>query len=128
MSNKDEIDRIRRRRDRQLRARDPKKKQREHERRVSKKFKKKKVTVLDVLRDIPGKWWGLIIGGILGFTVALILDQVLKIKPIPQIDAFWVEYIWYTLILFGVAVGWVIGVVLDWQEEDHDKMVVRGRK
>jgi hypothetical protein len=58
----------------------------------------------------------------------MVLDRVLKIRPLPQIDAFWVEYIWYTLVLFGVAIGRLVGAALDWQAEDHDKMVVRGRK
>ena len=128
MSNKDEIERIRRLTERQLRARDPRNKQRKHDRLVSKKFQKKNDTLLDVLQEIPVTWWGMILGGLLGFMIALVLDKVLKVRPIPQLDAFWVEYIWYMLIFFGIAIGRLLGSVLDWQDEDHDKMVVRGRK
>ena len=128
MSNKDEMERIRRRHEQQLRARDPRKKQREHDRLVSKKFQKKNDTLGDVLQGIPVTWWGMILGGLLGFMAALVLGQVLKIRPIPQIDAFWAEYIWYTLIFFGVALGRLLGAALDWEKEDHDKMVIRGRR
>lgn len=128
MSNQNDIERIRRLRERQLQARDPKKKQREHERRVSHKFEQKNDTLFEMLRQIPITWWGTILGGMLGFVIALVFDQVLKIRPIPQIDAFWTEYLWYMLVFVGIAVGRLLGAVLDWQGEDHDKLVVRGRK
>ena len=128
MSNQREIERIKRLLERQLRARSPKKAARAQPPGEKKKFEKKKLSLVEILQDIPVTWWGMILGGVLGFLIALVLAQVLKVRPIPQIDAFWTEYLWYTLIFFGIAIGRMLGAALDWQAEDHARLVVRGPK
>jgi hypothetical protein len=91
MSNQqDEIERIRRIRERQLRARDPTAAQQKFQRQYAARYQKPKISIGDVLADIPAKWWGMILGGLLGFLIALVLDKVLHVKLV-NIDAFWVE-------------------------------------
>ena len=123
----DEVERIRRIRERQLRARDPLKGQRKRDRITRSKFKKKNDTLGDMLREIPAKWWGMIIGGLVGFVIAFVLERILNVKLL-KIEAFWVEYLWYTLIFFGIAIGRGLAAAMDWAAEDHDKLVTRGRR
>ncbi|MBN1936207.1 MAG: hypothetical protein JW934_16180 [Anaerolineae bacterium] len=126
MSNKDELERLRRLRERQIASRNPHKKLLKHDEKVRGKFAKKSESWKEILAVIPTTWWGMIIGGIVGFILALVFHLVLKVKPL-KLEAFWVEYLWYTLILLGVAIGRMLGAALDWQD-DHEKTVVRGRR
>lgn len=126
MSNRDELERLRRLRERQIAARNPHKKQLKHDQKVRGKFAKKNESLKDILAVISPTWWGTIIGGIVGFVLATVFHLVLRIKPL-KLDAFWVEYLWYTLVLFGVVIGRILGAALDWQDE-HEKTVVRGRR
>ncbi len=87
MSDQDKIERDRRIRDQQLRRRDPKARDRRTLQRISASYrrKRKQITLQDVLKDIPGKWWGMILGGIIGTIGALVLGA--------QIEASWEEYL-----------------------------------
>lgn len=125
MSNQnDDLERIRRIRDRQLTARDPLAAQRKSQRLAATRHKRTKVSFREVMREIPGKWRGMIIGGFAGFLLALALDRVLHLR-LPQIGTFWASYIWYSLVAFGVILGRVLAVAMDWSEEDYDKLVRR---
>ena len=121
---RDEIERILRIRERQLRARDPLAREKKEQQLAAARYKKQKITVQDVLSNIPAKWWGMIIGGLVGFILALVLDQVLHVKLV-KIDAFWVEYMWYSLVFFGVVMGRGLAMAVDWSEDDYDKLVMR---
>ena len=123
-SQNDDLERIQRIRERQLRARDPLAAQRKSQRLAATRYTRTKVTFREVMREIPGKWRGMIIGGFVGFILALILDRVLHIR-LPKFDAFWASYVWYSLIVFGVIVGRVLAMAMDWSEEDYDKLVQR---
>jgi hypothetical protein len=120
----DDLERIRRIRDRQLRARDPLAAQRKSQRLAATRYTRPKVSFRDVMRDIPGKWRGMIIGGFIGFLLALVLDRVLHLR-FPKISTFWASYVWYSLIAFGVILGRVLAMAMDWSEEDYDKLVRR---
>ncbi len=120
----DDLERIQRIRDRQLRARDPLAAQRKSQRLAASRYTPTKVSVREVMREIPGKWRGMIIGGFFGLLLALVMDRVLHLK-LPRIDAFWANYVWYSLVLFGVIVGRVLAMAMDWSEEDYDKLVRR---
>ena len=125
MSNRnDDLERIRRIRDRQLQARDPLAAQRKSQRLAATRYVRPKVGFREVMREIPGRWRGMIIGGFAGLFLALVLDRVLRLK-VPQIGAFWSTYIWYSLVIFGVIVGRVLAMAMDWSEEDYDKLVLR---
>lgn len=123
MSDHDEIERIRRIRDRQLAARDPRAEVRRVQKKMASRYTKKRITLLDVLENIPAKWWGMIIGALVGFALALVLDKVLHVR-IPNAEGFWVEYMWYTLVFFGIAMGRGLAMAMDWSDEDYDKMVL----
>ena len=118
MSNrKDEIERIQRIRDQQIRARDPRAHDRKRQQKVSARRSEKKFSFQDLLRSIPTKWWGMIIGGIIGLVFAIVLNKVV------ETEASWMEYVWYVIVLFGVAIGRGVGAAMDWSEEDHKKLV-----
>ena len=118
MSDQNEIERIERIRERQLRARDPKAYDKKIMRHVSAGYRKKsQLTFRDVLRDIPGKWWGMLCGGIFGLVVAVLVNVAL--------EASWAKYLGYLIVFACVVIGRLLGTVLDWREEDHTKLVGR---
>jgi hypothetical protein len=117
MSNRDEIERIKRIRDRQIRARDPRAQQREIQQKISARRREETFSLQDVLRNIPAKWWGMIIGGIIGLVVAVVLSKVI------ETEASWMEYVWYIVVLAGIVLGRGVGASVDWSEEDHEKLV-----
>jgi ABC-type phosphate/phosphonate transport system permease subunit len=118
MSNRnDEIERIQRIRDQQIRARDPRARDRKRHQRISARYKEETFSFQDLLRSIPTKWWGMLIGGIIGLVFAIVLNKVI------ETEASWMEYVWYVLVLFGVALGRGVGAAADWSEEDHKKLV-----
>jgi hypothetical protein len=123
-SERDEIERIRRIRERQLRARDPLAREREWQQNIARRQQKGKITFWDVLANIPAKWWGMILGALVGFVLALVLDRVLHVRLV-NVDAFWVEYMWYALIFFGIVMGRGLAMAIDWGEEDYDMLVRR---
>ncbi len=118
MSNRnDEIERIQRIRDQQVRARDPRARDRKRQQKVSARYKEETFSFQDLLKSIPTKWWGMIIGGIIGLVFAIVLNKVV------ETEASWMEYVWYVIVFFGVAIGRGVGAAMDWSEEDHKKLV-----
>jgi hypothetical protein len=118
MSNRnDEIERIQRIREQQIRARDPRARQRKIQRKISARRREEKFSFQDIVKNIPAKWWGMIIGGIVGLVVAIMFDQAV------EIEESWVEYVGYVIVLAGVVLGRGVGAALDWSEEDHKKLV-----
>jgi hypothetical protein len=123
-SERNEMERIRRIRERQLKARDPLAREREWQQNIARRQKKGNITFWDVLGNIPAKWWGMILGALVGFLLALVLDRVLHVRLV-NVDAFWVEYMWYALIFFGIVMGRGLAMAVDWGEEDYDMLVRR---
>lgn len=120
MSNpQDEIERIRRIRERQLALRDPKAKDRAVHQYISSRYTKEKLTLSGVIRDIPGKWIGMFIGGAIGLIIAIALQLLL------QTELTWIKYVGYILVFFGIAIGRGLGASMDWRDEDHDALVNR---
>jgi len=119
MSNRDEIERQKRIRERQLKLRDPNAKDKNLMRQVSTNYrtKRKSLTVGSVLADIPGKWWGAIFGVVAGSILAVMLNVALA--------AEWVAYVGYIVVLAFAVIGWVVGTAVDWREEDHSKLTGR---
>jgi hypothetical protein len=118
-SHNDEIERIKRIRDRQLNLRDPKAKDDAMQHRIASRYKVEKLTVKGVLRDIPGRWMGTILGAIVGVVVAIAFNLLV------ESDAFWIEYVGYFLILVCIVLGRGLGAAMDWREEDHKALVKR---
>jgi hypothetical protein len=117
MSEQDEIDRIRQIREEQIRARDPRKKDAKFYQKVSTRPTYDEVTWEEILKDIPIKWWGTILGGVIGLIVGLVLNMM--------VEASWAQLALPVTTLAGVAMGRGLGMAMDWSEEDHDKLVGR---
>ena len=112
-----EIERIQRIRDQQIRARDPRARARKRQQKVSARYGEPKFSFQDLLRSIPAKWWGMIIGGIIGLVVAVVLSRAI------ETEASWMEYVAYVIVLAGIVLGRGVGMAMDWSEEDYKKLV-----
>ena len=108
----EELERIKRIRDQQLVARDPR--ARDHAlQQVRARRQSKKLTVRNILADFTAKWTWMVVGGAIGAVLAIVVNLVFK--------ATWAEYVGYGLILFGMVVGRILGAIRDWGDEDWDK-------
>jgi hypothetical protein len=115
MSEQDEIERIRRIREEQIRARDPRKKEAQFHDRVSTQRTYDEVTWEEILKDLPVKWIGTIVGGFVGLVVGLVFPLV--------IETSWAQYVFLVTTIAGIALGRGLGMAMDWSEEDYDKLV-----
>jgi hypothetical protein len=106
----DEIERLKRLRERQLADRDPRAKERKLYQNVSSRRKSKPLTLKNILADLQAKWLWMFAGGIIGAIAALVTVQLFQAK--------WAEYVGYAMIAFGVVVGRLLGAVRDWGDED----------
>jgi hypothetical protein len=119
---RDERERIQRIRERQIRARDPGEKDRAFQRKISARYKKPKLTFWDVIRDIPGRWVGMFVGGVVGILAVILVSHLI------ESDTVWCEAGKYIVVLVCVLMGMGLGRVMDWRDEDHDALVKQGRK
>lgn len=120
MSNQqDEIERIRRIRERQLSLRDPKAKDRAVHHMISSHYTKERLTLGGMIRDLPGKWLGMFCGGFIGLIIAVAFNLLI------QTELTWIKYVAYIIVLFGIAIGRALGAAMDWRDEDHDALVNR---
>jgi ABC-type phosphate/phosphonate transport system permease subunit len=117
MSHRDDIERIQRIREQQIRARDPRARASKRHQKFSARYQEEAFSFQDVLRTIPAKWWGMLIGGIIGLIFAIVLNKAI------ETEASWMEYVWYVIVLFGIVLGRGVGAAVDWSEEDHKKLV-----
>ncbi len=102
----DELERLKRLRDRQIGARDPMKKQDKIQRQVSAKAQnREKYTLSDALNDMPAKFTWMVAGGFIGLVVGGTIALVVKVP--------WTPYLAIGLILFGLIAGAVAGNSVD---------------
>jgi len=106
----DEIERLKRLRERQLADRDPHARDRKLYQDISRRRRGKKLTLGSILRDLQAKWTWMAAGGIVGAIAAVVTILVFKEK--------WAEYVGYAMIAFGVIVGRLLGAIRDWGDED----------
>ena len=113
-SQNNEVERLKRIRDQQLRARDPQKKVRKTQHNIARRYKssRKPETAKSVMADIPKKWLGFVIGLFLGFLVLMVLPS-------------FIESNWTDLIGIGVMVilgffGFAVGQAADAKAELED--------
>lgn len=113
-SQEDEVRRLQRLRDEQLRDRDPNAKKNAQYKRVVINYqsRQKRITLGSVINDLPAKFWFMIIGGLLGVVLALVL-LILIAEP-------WVKTVGLIAVLFGLVSGRVMGAARDWGSEDWD--------
>jgi len=113
--NEDEIRRLQRLRDEQLQARDPQAKARTRNQRLATKHRwvKKKTSVWEIIRDFPAKWYYMLIGLLITFPAAVLLNVL--------VNAPWTLTVGGVIVLFGVVAGRVIGAVFDWRDEGWNR-------
>jgi hypothetical protein len=112
MSDKDEIERIKRIRDQQIRVRyDPDEKKARYNKISVQRRQGTQVTLGSVLKDVPDKIWWSLVGGLIGLVFMLIIMRL----PDPPAYAL---YIGLAGIGFGLIVGFVLGKQRDSGKED----------
>ena len=111
-SSEDEIRRLQRLRDQQIRERDPTaKKVAQYQRTVSSyKQRQKKITLGSVIDDLPAKLLDMVIGTLLGIALAIVLRLIIN-EP-------WINALGLILVVFGLVSGRVMGAARDWGDED----------
>jgi hypothetical protein len=109
----DELARIKRIRDQQLAARDPRARDRVLQSKVRARRQIKKFTIKNLLSDFTAKWTWMVAGGVIGAVLAIVVNLVFKTA--------WAEYVGYGLVLFGIVIGRLFGGIRDWGDEDWGK-------
>ena len=115
MSNQDrERERIRRIRERQIQARDPRASYRKTQRAVARRSRRryKRLTVREIFTDIPHKWKGFFFGVMLG-ALFLILIPVLW-------ENVWAEIIGFASIPILALIGFAFGQAFELRDELRD--------
>ncbi len=113
----DDIERLKRLRDRQIQARDPHVKKREWHQRVSMQQRKKRQrftfgALMREIDDIPNKWKGAVIGATIGTIVLAVL--------MAAVEADWAILVGIALIAILMLIGFVFGASFDWRDEVSD--------
>ncbi|MBN2002283.1 MAG: hypothetical protein JXA21_02905 [Anaerolineae bacterium] len=109
----DELRRLQRLRDEQLRSRDPTAKDRATQQRLSARHRssRKRITLTSIIRDFPFKWLLMIVGGLIGIVVAIIINLVIPNDPT-------VRAVGIIIVIFGFVAGRMMGAIRDWGDED----------
>lgn len=107
MSQNDEIERIRRIRDRQIQLRDPSVEQKRVQREISKKRRSsvEKFSFGAIFGDIPKMITGTLIGMLIGIMILIILPYIF--------DGTWVDLVGIGATAFGTVFGFFFGRALD---------------
>lgn len=108
----DEIRRLQRLRDEQLRARDPTAKGRARQQSVAARYRRsrKRTTVWNIVSDFPAKWRYMLVGLLLGLLVALTINII--------VQETWAQVVGGVVVVFGLVAGRLMGAVKDWGNED----------
>lgn len=114
MGTNDEVERLKRLRDQQLRARDPQKKQKKLQHNISKRYRQSRepFSFKKLWQDVEQKWRGILIGGFLGFLVLILLPSF--------VDSDWTELIGIGILVFLMLIGFAIGQAADSRDELRD--------
>lgn len=103
----DELERLKRLRDQQIRTRyDPNEKKAKYEQISHQRRQGAKVTRRSILKDIPGKVWWSISGGAIGL---LFLFIIVRLPGMPSYGPL----IGVGGIVFGLIIGWILGAARD---------------
>jgi hypothetical protein len=116
----DERERIQRIRERQIRARDPGKKERAIQKKAAARYHKEELTARSILRDIPTRWTGMFVGAIFGIVVVIVLGRLIGV------DTAWCDAAKPIVVIVCILMGRVLGALIDWRDDDHDA-IMRGR-
>ena len=106
----DELERLKRLRERQLSDRDPQARDRAFHQQISTRRRGRQFTLRGLIKDFQAKWTWMLAGGLIGAIAAVLMILVFKEK--------WAEYVGYGFIVFGIVLGRLFGAVRDWGDED----------
>ena len=109
----DELERIKRIRERQLQDRDPKARDKAFHRQLSARRRGKKLTFQNILKDFQAKWTWMAGGAIIGIILAILFTQIIQTN--------WAQYVAYFIVFFCIVLGRLFGAVRDWGDEDWGK-------
>ena len=123
MSNRsDELERLKRLREQQIRSRDPKAKEKRIQAKVTTRRRKLgrrnasfQYMMRDMLGDLPYKFWGAILGALLGTVISIILALVWE-------DIAMVAIVGLAVTLILTLIGVVFGHSFDWRAEVTDEL------
>jgi VIT1/CCC1 family predicted Fe2+/Mn2+ transporter len=115
-ADKNEIERLKRLRDRQIQLRDPQKAQQKLQSRIATKRRKstRAFSIKEIMTEIPHKWWGILLGAALGVAVLIVLPYFM--------DSIWADLIGIGAILFLTILGYFIGQAMDVRDSLKDLM------
>lgn len=112
MTDQEEIERIKRIRDQQIKVRyDPDEKKARYDKISVQRRQGAKVTFRSVLKDVPDKVWWSLIGGLIGLVFMLI---ILRLPGAPS----YALYIGLAGVGFGLVIGFILGKQRDSGKED----------
>ena len=113
-SQQEEKERIRRIRERQIQARDPRAGYKKTQRAVTKRGRKsyKRITLWEMFTDIPKKWKGLIIGIMIGAFISVLLPMLWSSE--------WAFLIGVATIPILAILGLALGQAFDVRDELRD--------
>jgi hypothetical protein len=111
-----EQERLKRLRDQQIQARDPKKKERQLSRRITARNKalheQEKHFYRAAAKDVSHKARGIYIGAVVGLVVMILLALFVEGKSVNLISIL--------AIPFFISLGFLIGASLDWRDDMRD--------
>jgi hypothetical protein len=111
-TNNDEIERLKRLREQQIRTRyDPNEKRAKYEQISYQRRQGTKVTGRSILKDIPDQIWWSLIGGLVGLVFLVI---IVNLPGVPSYGST----IGVVAIVFGLAVGFILGKARQSGKED----------
>jgi hypothetical protein len=111
-TNNDEIERLKRLRDQQIKTRyDPNEKKAKFEQISYQRRQGTKVTGRSVLKDIPGKVWWVLGGGLIGLVFFFVITGM------PGMPAYG-PLIGVGGIVFFMVIGWIFGAAHDSGKDD----------
>ena len=118
----DEVERLMRLREQQIRAREPTAKHKTPQawgaarrRKLLKRHDSFQYMIKDMLGDMPYKFWGAIIGAVLGTVISIVLAMVLD-------DIVMVGMLGLVATIVLILVGVIFGHSFDWRAEVIDEI------
>ncbi|MCH7588942.1 MAG: hypothetical protein IIC78_13065 [Chloroflexi bacterium] len=113
-NTEDDVERFKRIRDQQLKARDPQTRERKIQREISLRQRKSRqsFSFRKMLADVPRAWSGLILGVFLGLLASIIMPLF--------ISASWVNLLGLAITFFLAILGLAVGHALDGKQELED--------
>ncbi|MCP4536573.1 MAG: TMEM165/GDT1 family protein [Chloroflexi bacterium] len=121
MSRNEELERLKRLRERQIQARDPKAKEKKTQSRVTtrrKHLKRRNVSfqymMRDMLQNMSYKFWGVIIGALFGTIISIVLALFLD-------DVVMLAVLGLAITIILALLGLIFGSSFDWRDEVTDE-------